>query len=1045
MAEQTKRPLLVLNASAGSGKTYNLVRNYLVLLLRESADKADLGQLVAMTFTNKAAFEMKTRIIRDLNRLSNPGEKDAAYVAEIARLTGLKAAEVLKNAQLVLRKMLHRYEDFNVLTIDKFNLRLIRSFSRDLNLPEQFDIVLDEQAVLEKAVDELLSTIDKEAENRIYRLAVNFARTNLDEETNWNVRKALIDSAQILTDERSYQVIRKLVEKEFSQTEYDVWKIALKNHQLEISRWQRDIATALEQSGLSQEDVAGKSTTWKRLQKFIHASGNSATLNDDFSDSEKGTFSANLLKTQEKTGQSEPGATIFRFWDYWNKLYPELFELELKVKQFYLLSILRELAVFMENIREKEAIIRVSEFNKLVSELVRDEEAPFIYERLGSRFRHFFLDEFQDTSRLQWMNLVPLVHESLGHGQFNLIVGDPKQSIYRFKNGVAEQFVALPEIYNPEGDPTVAFRSAFFATMGQRQGLNENWRSGQEIVAFNNRFFEGFRAFMPESGQAYYEAVSQEPRGKEGGLITFELVKKEEDTHQQTLDRLLEWVQTCISDGYLPSDICVLAKRKAECNAYANHLKNHGFQVVSADSLLVNSDQLVQLTVAFCRLRSNPLNHQIFMRFAELYLRIFSRENAFVTYEACFESTPEYPKPVFSHERFFRNSTFDRSLLTNGFQDIFSLIQQFLRACKIDELQNAYVHQLLDLAANYDLHNGPDLMNFLQYYDSSGYKTNVQLPENEHSIKVMTAHKSKGLEFPVVIIPSLRFDVKSPKGKALLFESGSHFIQSTLRKSDSILPAVEPYMLQEKDAEVMDHINLLYVAFTRPVDRLYFMGTLSRYDQPLQKNIFENLSALWPETVQEDGCLKGSVGFAPEVQHEVAERDLPFTPVSLNDFLWFPYISILPEDETAENELTRQRRFGKQFHAILELSNSLAEVSAAIERGLLKGTIDHEFREALTEQATRLFSNADYAGLLEGGTQLDEQTLLIDTKTRLRPDKIILHENRTIVIDFKTGERKAEHRTQVAQYAFALELMDFPAVECWIYYVLEDVLVKVER
>lgn len=1044
MAEHSKRPLLVLNASAGSGKTYNLVRNYLVLLLKESADKADLGQLVAMTFTNKAAYEMKSRIIRDLNRLSNPSEKDQFYLKEIAGLTGLKEQEVQQNAQLVLRKMLHRYEDFNVLTIDKFNLRLIRSFSRDLNLPEQFDIVLDEQAVLEKAVDELLSTIDKESENRIYRLAVNFARTNLDEETNWNVRKALIESAQILTDERSYQVIRKLVEKEFTQEEYDLWKIQLKTLQQEVSQWQRDIALAIERSGLSQDEFAGKSNTWKKLQKFVQASGNSASMNDDFSDSDKGTFGSNLEKTQEKTGQSEPAATIFRFWDYWTKTYPQLFELELKVKQFYLLSILRELAVFMENIREKEAIIRVSEFNKLVSELVRDEEAPFIYERLGNRFRHFFLDEFQDTSRLQWMNLVPLVHESLGHGQFNLIVGDPKQSIYRFKNGVAEQFVALPQIYNPEQDPIIASRSVFFDTMGKRESLNENWRSAKEIVAFNNLFFEGFKEYMPESGRTYYDAVQQLPRGKDGGLITFEFTKKDEDSPQQALDRLLEWVQNCVNDGYLPSEICILAKRKSECNTYANHLKNNGYQVVSADSLLVNSDQFVQLTVAYCRMRNNPLNRQIFMRFAELYLRIFSGDRAFITYEQCFEVQPDNPKPVFSRERFFRDSTFDRSLLSSGFQDIFSLIQQFLRACKIDELNNAYVHQLLDLAAQYDLHNGPDLMNFLHFYDASGYKTNVQLPENEHSIKVMTAHKSKGLEFPVVIIPSLRFDVKSPKGKALLFESGDHFVQSTLKKSDSILPAIEPYMQQEKEAEVMDHVNLLYVAFTRPVDRLYFMGAVSSRE-PLQQHVFENLSRLCPESVQEDGNLRGSIGSAPVVEHDISERDLPFTPVSLNDFLWFPYISILPDDETAENELTHQRRFGKQFHAILEQNNSEQEALESIERGILKGTVDVEFRNDLVQQVKQLFSNSSYTSLLEGGTQLDEQTLLLDGKTRLRPDKIILHENRTIVIDYKTGERKAEHRTQVAQYAFALELIGYQSVESYVYYVSENELVKVER
>ena len=831
---------------------------------------------------------------------------------------------------------------------------------------------MDEQAVLEKAVDELLGTIDKESENRIYRLAVNFARTNLDEEVKWDVRKALIDSAKILTDERSYQVIRKLVEKEFSQTEYDLWKIQLKTHQQEISRWQREIATAVETAGLTEKDYHQAGRTASKLQKMITASGNAPQLQEAFSDNEKDFYRTNLEKTQEKTGQSEPGATIFRFWNYWKKLYPELFELEIKVKQFYLLSILRELAVFMENIREKEAIIRISEFNKLVSELVRDEEAPFIYERLGNRFRHFFLDEFQDTSRLQWMNLVPLVHESLGHGQFNLIVGDPKQSIYRFKNGVAEQFVALPEIYNPEQDPAIAYRSAFFDTMGRREGLNENWRSAKEIVAFNNLFFEGFRNYMPESGRAYYDSVSQVPRGKEGGLITFEMSKKDEDSHEHSLNLLLEWVQTCIADGYLPSDICILAKRKAECNTYANHLKNNGFQVVSADSLLVNSDQLVQLTVAYCRMRNNPLNRQLFMRFAELYLRIFSDSNAFITYEQCFESTQENPKPYFSRERFFHYSTFDRSLLSSGFQDIFSLIQQFLRACNIDELNNAYVHQLLDLAAQYDQHNGPDLMNFLHYYDASGYKTNVQLPENEHSIKVMTAHKSKGLEFPVVIIPSLRFDVKSPNGKAMLFESGDHFVQSNLVKSHSILPVIEPIILQEKDAEIMDHVNLLYVAFTRPVDRLYFSGAISSRE-PLQQHIFENLSQLWPESVQENGQLSGIIGTAPEIEHEHTERDLPFTPVSLSDFLWFPYISILPDDETAENELTRQRRFGKQFHAILEQNNSEEEAMESIERGILKGTVDVAFRSELQQQVKRLFTNSSYTSLLLGGSAIGGQ------------------------------------------------------------------------
>lgn len=1040
MNPETKSALLVLNASAGSGKTYNLVRNYLVLLLKEAAGKADPGQIVAMTFTNKAAYEMKTRIIRDLNKLSNPAELQSAYVLEIAGLVAQKPEELQQNARQVLRKMLHRYEDFNVLTIDKFNLRLIRSFSRDLNLPEQFDIVIDEQMILEKAVDELLSTIDKSSENRIYKLAINFARTNLDEETKWDVKKALIESAKVLTDERSYQVIRQLVAKEFSQADYDLWRLQLKEHYTEIARWQRDIELALQQSGLQTKDFHQGAKTFVKLQKMITATGTSTLLQEAFSDSETAFYYNNLLRTQEKTGESEPGATIFRFWEFWKPLFPKLFELELKIKQFYLLSILRELAIFMEQIREKDAVIRVSEFNKLVSELVRDEEAPFIYERLGNRFRHFFLDEFQDTSRLQWMNLVPLVHESLSHGQFNLIVGDPKQSIYRFKNGVAEQFVTLPGIYNPEKDPGIALKSEFFEQMGTLEGLNENWRSAQEIVRFNNQFFRTLISHMPESGANYYDHVEQSPRGKDGGYIEFELIEKDDDAPELVLDNLLKWVQSALTDGYDPGDICILAKRKAECNTYANHLKNNGLQVVSADSLLVESDQYVQLVIAYCRLRNNPHHAQLFMRFAEIFLRLFNPAHAFETYQRCFEAQPETGKERFSPALFYRESSFEESDLRAGFQDIFSLIQHFLRRYKIDELQNAYVHQLLDIAAQFDLHNGPDLAGFLTFYDNAGHKTNVQLPENRDSVKVMTAHKSKGLEFPVVIIPSLRFDVKNPKGRSYLFASSDHFIQSSLSKNDANLPEIEPFYLAEKDAEVMDNMNLLYVAFTRPVDRLYFMGVLGK--EPLQKQIFATLSALYPDFT-EGNTIRGHVGTAPPVTPTDTHADQAMHAVSLNDFLWFPDISIMSEEEQEDNELNRQRRFGKQFHAIMEYSFSAEDARNAVQRGLLKGSIDATFSDELIRQSEWLFANETYLSLLEGGTQLDEQTLLLDKRTRLRPDKIILHHDRTVVIDFKTGERKPEHRTQVAQYAFALELMHYPEVEGWLYYVQENELVRV--
>lgn len=1031
-----------MNASAGSGKTYNLVRNYLILLLKESSGKADLGQIIAMTFTNKAAYEMKTRIIRDLNKLANPTEKDAAYVNEIAALVGQQPDELGKNARLVLKKMLHRYEEFNVLTIDKFNLKLIRSFSRDLNLPEQFDIVLDELSILEKAVDELLSRIDRETENRIYQLAVNFAKNNLDEETKWNVKKALFESARILTDERSFEVIKNLVKKEFTDADYALWKLQFKEYQREIGEWQRRLQLAIESNSTDKSAFADGSRTIGKLEKIVGEQGGIRDQIKTF-DSKSTKIIDNLEKTVSAKGNPEPASTALQFFAFWNRILPDYFELELKIKQFYLLSILRELAIYMEEIREKDAIIRISEFNKLVAELVKDEEAPFIYERLGSRYRHFFLDEFQDTSRLQWQNLVPLVHESLSSRQFNLIVGDPKQSIYRFKNGVAEQFVDLPRIYNPENDPATALKSDYFHSMGTLEGLTENWRSCRQIVDFNNRFFAEFKKTLPASGQAHYNQIEQSPRGREKGYIAFEFFEKEDDTQENVLNRLAEWVVETITDGYHPSDICILSKRKAECNLYANFLKLKGYQVVSSDSLLVDSDQYVQFVIAFCKWRNNPNHLQLAMRFAELYFRLFAGDDSFTAYQACFQPNEE-EKARFSIPLFFQHSGFDKKVLSEPFQDIFSLIQHFIRVFDVDELQNAYVHQLLDIAAQFDLHSGPDLTGFITFYDKSGSKTNVQLPENKNSIKLMTAHKSKGLEFPVVIIPSVKFDSQSVNGNFTLVESSSHFIQTRLSETDKNLRGLEMLIDKEKDATLMDSVNLLYVAFTRPVDRLYFIGINSSHSGKLQKEVFNTLANLYPGLI-DGNRIRGSIGEKPERLPDNGITDLPFVPRSLTNYLWFPDISIMSAQEQDEDDLHRQQRLGKQFHTIMEQSYTLDEALTAIEKGILKGMVEAVFREDLQNYAHKLFQHPLYADLVSNGVQLDERTLLIDTAMKLRPDKIIVHPEKTIVIDFKTGERKPEHLKQVSYYTFALNMMHYPGIEGYLYYLAENEMVKVGR
>jgi ATP-dependent exoDNAse (exonuclease V) beta subunit len=896
MQTATTKPLLVLNASAGSGKTYNLVRNYLRLLLSEGDQKAELGEIIAMTFTNKASLEMKTRIVSDLSKLAHGNADSASYLQDIADFCQSTPTKIRNNARVVLKKMLHQYEDFNVLTIDKFNLKLIRSFSRDLNLPEHFEVVLDEQMILEKAVDELLNTIDAKEKNRIYQLAINYAKSNLEEEDKWNVKTALLKSAEILKNEQSFGILKALTAAEFTTADLDLWKLQLKQLLTTLVEAQKTAWIAFEKSGLETIQYTNKNNTESRIVKMANAKTNFPNLADAFEWPK--SFIPNLTKTAEKYNQPELLEKVIVLTNFWTDHKDELHLLFIKTQQFYLLSILRELALSMESIREKEGVIRISEFNKLVAELVKEEEAPFIYERLGTRFNHFFLDEFQDTSRLQWTNLIPLIHESLSHGHFNFIVGDPKQSIYRFKNGVAEQFVALPRIYNPENDAVLEEKSDYFEEMGDVEGLKDNWRSSKNIVTFNNQLFTHIQSTLPLSGQAHYNQIIQHPKGKAEGLIVYQLENLVDENNLKCLQFLENAVNECMEDGYHPGDICILSKRKKECNNYANFLKSKGFSIVSSDSLLVDSDLTVQQIISFLKWRTNPQELQYAMHFAELRFRRLHPTNSYANYALCFESiqTDRGEKSVFRPSRFFEISGFDPNLLEVGYQNLYALIQLYLRSEGIDELKNAYVHQLLDMAFQFDLNHGPDLLAFLSYYKERGKEINVQLPENKNSIKIMTSHKSKGLEFPVVIIPSIQFESSSNMKKNQIVATDDHFMETNLSKMDANLDFIAPLKEMEEEAIVMDGINLLYVAFTRPIDRLYFFGAKNKKTDKIRTSLFQFLAAEMPENKTENGIV-GRIGQKPIRTEEKDSQTSLFKASSLQCFLWFPYISIQSKEE----------------------------------------------------------------------------------------------------------------------------------------------------
>lgn len=1046
MNSESNKPLLILNASAGSGKTYNLVRNYLRLLLQDNSEKAELNQILAMTFTNKASIEMKTRIVQDLDRLAySTNAKDENYRIETAAFIGSTPEKIQQQAKYVLQRILHQYEDFNVSTIDKFNLKLIRSFARDLDLPDNFEIVINDSLVLNRAIDQLMDMIDNTQQSKLYDLAMRFVRSKIEHEDSWDIKKLLQTHSHYLTNERFFEAIKALTANDLEESTFKVWKERYHSEFLIERAKLQELRELFLQLNLGDNDFSYKKTTANKIRSILNlALEDRFDLSDlvDFTDA----FLVNLEKTIDKKMEQTFTPKLIHFLSHAQESSERWKIEELKIGQFHFLAILKELALLMDEIRTQDAVIRVSEFNQLVANLVQNEDAPFIYERLGSRYKHFFLDEFQDTSRLQWLNLVPLVHNSIAENQFNFIVGDPKQSIYRFKNGVAEQFVALPTIYNPEADPRISEKSAFFDAMGQVRSLAENWRSAKEIVHFNNRFFEQYKNVFPEFGQKYYQFVAQEAKGKENGYIEIRLQKKEDDQEDQELMNLEQWVSKALEQGYDPADICVLSKKTVSCNKYALFLKSKGYQVVSSDSLRVDSDETVQLIIEFLRWNSDPESEQLQMQFGYRLINYLKPVNGYVHYKSNFENYTDgnYTRRVFSLEKLFVQLGLEPHLFSNlKFQNIYSLITGFMRGLKIEPLENAYLYQLLDIAYKFDNTNGPILLDFIKFYDEQGKKTNVVLPETKNSIQVMTAHKSKGLEFPIVIIPNVNFqdDAWQTKESRLISSENSVF-SAGLSGKNQLITEVKALYDQEKDNVFMDSINLLYVAFTRAIDAL-FVGSVYTSRTSFPKGIVAVLNE-WEENKSgsnEEILLEIGTFPAEKTSHE-SDREL-YESHSNNDLLWFPDISLQGEMSIEENVLETAQLQGKLFHEIMEFASTKEAALKKLSQLKKHRKFPESFEPILIQYIEAAFGHDKLSHLLQSGKHVNEQSIVVTPFETLRPDKLILTETELIVLDFKTGEAKKKDVKQVKNYMSVLTEIYEKPIQGYLYYVGSNTLQEV--
>ena len=1043
------KPLIVYSASAGSGKTFSLVQEYIGLTLGKRKGHDAFKHVIAMTFTNKAAWEMKSRIIEALDLLSNIDSltdgkrKKATTIMELAsQETGFSDEELKNNARQTLSGILHSYEEFHVMTIDKFSLRLIRTFNKDLELPEDFEVVLNETEIIEQVVDELLSKVGKPSNEKVTELTVKYAKTNLDEGNKWNFRKKLIEFGEVLTRETEQVFIHTLLEKHFENADYDR---IVQNRKALVTRYEkqrdelRDYFLSLDSS---VDDYPSRS---KGIYSF-YVGLETRTLEDrkELSGTVQKTLSGENVNNKHNVDVVLIEKTI-AFLKFENEIADEYYFQKTLQRNFFDMALLKYLFVEFKHYKERNNVIGISEFGTMISKLLNKESALFIYERLGTRFHHYLLDEFQDTSRIQWMNLIPLVEDSIANGRRNLIVGDPKQAIYRFRDGLVEQFVSLPGIYNPESDPRIARISQQFEDLGEKKSLKSNYRSKKQVVEFNNMFFKALVEQLPTHFSEYYSDIAQEPKGGEGGCVHIEQYdSKEKGKYKDYISEfVVNKLRESLSDGYQPGDVCILVRNKGLGRQLARVLSSceEQFKVISADSLAVEADKTVQFVMDYFNLRRNSANKTIQLQFATSFFRI-KQQDPIVALEAYWI---DGKIGRFDFNAFLEQHFGGEEQLFMGYENMFDLGQKFILLMELNMLKNPYLHHLIEILQQYDLRFGPDLRSFLEYWESTAHSENIQLPENDQAVKLMTIHKSKGLEFPVVIIPDLSWEIK-PHREKRFFDVQDELLHVSLSHKNVPDYVLKSY-IEEYEQIVLDYLNIIYVGFTRAENRIYALT-----EKAIKKgDRYSNLGQLLNEALPVlSGSLKmkeadGIFEYGEQIQIDRTEKaHQGFIPKELHDFLWFPDIS-LQDEELKENEVVSDdQRYGNQLHLLFSKATHIHEINSAISTLVKQDLIDKDFVQPIVKVVKEIMGLQAYQALVDNAIEVfNEQDILIDEVHVKRPDKIIRTRNGTIVMDFKTGKPLKKHEQQVRNYCQVLQQMGELNVEGYLIYANELEMKKV--
>lgn len=1018
--------LTVYKASAGSGKTFTLAKEFIKLLILRPED---YKHILAITFTKKATEEMKTRILENLKELARGEQTDMKDALLIELGQGFDAGKIKRRAEEAYELIIHHYSRFEVSTIDSFFSRVLKSFARELDLPLSYEVEMNQDLVLNESLENLYRSLDENPD--LLRWLSQFAKSKIDSDKTWNL------------DDDIKRLGKRLFSEDF-QENFDKAKIPLKELEQVIDglieeikifentakRYAERAFKVLEDNSLDQSDFhygnAGAFAAFNAIVKGEY----DITEKKRFISTLEGSMPWGAKKSSNyeqacMIGESQLADIGSQMLNFIANQLPHYLTAKAIFKNIYSFGLLEALYQEVKAYRDEHNILMISDTNKILKDVLEVADAPIMFEKLGSTYKHIMVDEFQDTSSFQWTNLKPLIINALSEGQEVLIVGDVKQSIYRFRGGNMK--LLLTEIRKD---------LMGFYTHDTDKNLGSNYRSLSKIVEFNNSLFDRLphtldQLELLEESKLFemaFEGHQQAVENAQGGFVEATFYQEEEDWKGQAIEHLVKKIRLNKDKGYSYGDMLILVDRNKEIPEIVMRFMAENIPFVNGESLKLTQSELVVFLIELLHFLRSDKDEVLQLNLIVLYQRLMNKPDAevFLRTKGARMTLEEagFPKEFLADYQSLKQLS------------LVDMMHQLLLIFDLQEKADIYLQQFMDIVLEQSQRGHHSITTFLDWWDKEGAEETINTAEISDAIRILTIHRAKGLEAPIVFIP---FASWSFSPNARLHQLWTNHLPEVYQQL-SYIPLdfnrnklqgsfFEGVLRQEAEEYALDILNKTYVAFTRPREKLYISAPKKQRVKGIHEQLFAVFSAMDMNYSEEEDFDVFSSGD----EHEKFKKNKNKEQISKIKVYprsrFLEQLSIRNDSDRffmlQDTDQAKAIHLGNQVHDVLADVGVKEDLPMVMRKKLQAGEISEKDLKGVSVQIEKLLDSDQVKDWFSDDFEVYNERILHFNGRELKPDRLLIKGKEAIVVDYKTGEESEKHVAQVQQYMAAIKAMGY--------------------